>query len=376
MKTIKINPDQLYTSEEVTEFLRISMRTTQRLLKAGTLPSYKVHGQYRIKGLDILNYLGHVRKDEMLPASERLPKPADSIDLLDIPPVSVEVGLGLISLFQPEIESPVLNQIEGMRKELIKELGFIFPGIRFKDNIALKENSYQILLHGLPVVQGTLSLEKNSIEQLAEQLLAEIYQFGLQYAHEILSREEVFVIIENLRKKYHVVVEEVLKENSQEPFKLSIGQLTQLLKQLLREQVSIRPMRLILEAIADALPTTQNLEQLIELVRQRLSRYICSQISNENLLQVYTLEKDLEATLIKQVEQYPLFPDLDKSQKIQNHLSSILNPNQRLVILCDVKIRRALASLLSIKFSRVVVLSYQEIPVGFNLEVLGEIKSG
>ncbi|RYY33645.1 MAG: DNA-binding protein, partial [Sphingobacteriaceae bacterium] len=58
-----INPDTMYTSEEVTEYLRVSLRTTQRLLKSGLLSSFKIHGQYRIKGLDLLNYLNQVRVD-------------------------------------------------------------------------------------------------------------------------------------------------------------------------------------------------------------------------------------------------------------------------------------------------------------------------
>ena len=65
MKTETINPDKFYTSEEVTELLHLSLRTTQRILKSGSLPSFKINGQYRIKGIDLLNFLNDVRIDDL-----------------------------------------------------------------------------------------------------------------------------------------------------------------------------------------------------------------------------------------------------------------------------------------------------------------------
>src|SRR5690606_8156728 len=106
-------------------------------------------------------------------------------------------------------------------------------------------------------------------------------------------------IIENLRKSYHVIVDEVIQDGEEEPKKLSYGKLTRVLKELLREQVSIRNMRVILESLSDALEISDDPEKLAEFTRQALSRQICSGMvtryeNNEPVIDVISLSPETE----------------------------------------------------------------------------------
>src|SRR3990167_9736214 len=100
--------EHMYTSEEVTEYLRVSLRTTQRLLKGGELRSFKVHGQYRIKGIDLINYLHNVRSDST-EIDESEDKPADLLPLLKVAPLAIEISTSLIPMFQSSENSLVLK---------------------------------------------------------------------------------------------------------------------------------------------------------------------------------------------------------------------------------------------------------------------------
>ncbi|PIQ59548.1 MAG: hypothetical protein COW00_09955, partial [Bdellovibrio sp. CG12_big_fil_rev_8_21_14_0_65_39_13] len=92
MQSLSLIPEKLYNSEEVAELLRVSLRTVQRLLQANSLKSFKIHGQYRIKGLDLLSYLDSVRRDSEAQAESRRQRPADLLATLSVPPLALELS--------------------------------------------------------------------------------------------------------------------------------------------------------------------------------------------------------------------------------------------------------------------------------------------
>jgi flagellar biosynthesis protein FlhA len=355
----KIIPEQMYTSEEVTDYLSVSLRTTQRILKSGELPSFKIQGQYRIKGLDLLNYLQGVRIDshEVTSDEEDGNKPANLVSLLEVSPIEVLVSSFLAENMETN-KKAFLDKNNELRKKITLELGFICPGIRFADEISLKDKSFFIMINGVKVFE--------SEAENYETLIAQTETIIKKYAHEILSREEVFVIIEKLKKSYPVVVDEVLGDEVNTEHKINIGQLTKILKELLREQVSIRNMRVILEALADYLPYIKNTEDLVSNIRETLSGQICANFTQKGLMEVITISEKIEEYLFQNLKKdFMGFQSLqgisDFSKKFQQELAKIINKKDKVVIICKPEIRKALRQVLERNFYNVTVLSYREI---------------
>jgi len=415
MSIQEINTDRLYTSEEVTEYLRVSLRTTQRLLKTGQLPSFKVHGQYRIKGIEILNYLNGVRIDSDEDNIEE-DKPANLISLLEIHPITVELGIDLIPLADPAQEGEIFKKIPDIRKNITLELGFIMPGIQFKDNISLGKNEYNILIDGLKVADGKIEKDKffaraisNNAEEISDYkvidplddnksdfwpidnnnnacwineelkekalnsgyevitpidlLLRHIGKIAKSFSHEILNREEVSVIIENIRKKYPVIVNELL-----DYYGLTIGELTKILKGLLYEQVSIQNIRLILEGLSDSLAITKNkdIDILVEMTRQKLSRQICTKLADKDkVIDIIVLSEKISKvfndSICHTAEGSILALNPAFSQKFSAKVKEIIQNINQPVILTDPNIRRYVKRVLARNFPKIVVLSYKEV---------------
>lgn len=421
MKTETINPDRFYTSEEVTEILHLSLRTTQRILKSGSLASFKINGQYRIKGLDILNFLSNVRLDNITGLETGKEKPADLLPMLEVHSISLEISPTLTALFDPQDKSQVLLSLNNMREKIIKELGFIMPGIQFNDNSELKENTYRILINGTPVTTGKLFINKLFVSETddsdiefseeiyikpidkvkgywienekkeevelkgcvvstPETILLEHISFIIRkFAHEIISKDEVFLMIENLRKDYPVVVEEVIKDDNNEKNKLSIGKMTKILKELLREQISIRNIRLILESLGDFIEETTDPEILVEQIRQSLSGQICSKLvandSEEPIINVISLDNELEKVLTSGIKinssgkkEFEISPDVT-----QNIMVKLKEFKDLKVILCSPLIRKYLKLILERNFPDISVISYQEVGREFKINCAGMI---
>ena len=349
-------------------------------------------------------------------------KPADFLPMFEIHSISLEVSPDLVSLFEPQDKSEILLSINNLRKKIIAELGFIMPGIKFSDNNELKKNTYSILINGTSVANGKIFIDKvfahapndstielskelyfnpinkekgywieNAMKEEAESngfivstpetlLLEHISFITKKFAHEIISKDEVFLIIENLRKNHPIVVEEVIKDDNNDKNKLSIGKMTKILKELLREQVSIRNIRLILESLGDFLEETTDPEVLVELVRQSLSGQICSKLvtndSEEAVINVIGLDNDLEKTLTECIKinslgkkEFIILPEL--SHNIMKKLKEFKNPK---VILCSPLIRKYLKLIFERNFPDISVISYQEVGKEFKIQCEGIIK--
>jgi flagellar biosynthesis protein FlhA len=389
MYSLHLVPEQLYTTEEVSEHLRLSLRTVQRLLQNKSLPAYKLHGQYRIKGLDLLTYLDQNRQDDQ---QLRLDNqgPSQWIDLLEVRPLMIQLGQAWLT--EVTDESALIEELEQVRKQMVQELGFILPGVQFNDRLDLPEQGLCLLLHGVPVVQvsidpqGHYLLDKDSLDRTGiyahfhsvpqpaegsltgrQLLFQQLQAFIRRHAHEILSREEVAVILDRLRPQRGVVMDEVLA-NEPQPGKLTIGQLTQILRALLQEQVSIRNLGLILELLADALTETQRLEGLVEAVRQGLARQINAPLADhEGVIAVAGLQPATEARLQQALDQQ----DLPAQQQWFETLRQALRQHPDLrVLLCAPALRKTIYQGCNLLHPALQVMSYQEVAREFRLKLL------
>src|ERR1700722_10212364 len=255
-------------------------------------------------------------------------------DLLKLDELSLEVGYGLVPLVDQNQGGQLLARVRALRQNLAQQLGFIVPPVHITDNVRLKAREYVIALRGVEIARwemyqdhlmaissegtprplGGVSTKEPAFgvaavwiaPALQNQALASGYaevdansvlgthlaEVVKQHAHDLLSRQEVKRLLDRLADSHPKLVEELV------PKILSLGEAQKVLQQLLREQVSIRDLATILEALLDTAPASKNPVQLVEAARQALGRALVRPLLSDNGgLRVVTLDHALEEEL-------------------------------------------------------------------------------
>ena len=267
------------------------------------------------------------------------PEAARTEDLLAVDPLKIELGYGLISLADETHGGDLLTRIQIIRQQTASKSGFIVPVIRIVDNMRLRPNEYRILLRETEVARYEmipdrfLAMNPGLVEEEIEGIVTTEPAFGLQalwvtkdnrdraerlgytmveptavlathltevimnYADELLTREDVQNLIETVKSTAKTVVEELI------PNILTLGEVQKVLHNLLRERVSIRNLETILEVLADYAPRTKDTDLLTEYVRHALSRQVCSEYKDDDgNLRVVVLAPTLEKEILDAIQ--------------------------------------------------------------------------
>ncbi|HUN60823.1 MAG TPA: flagellar biosynthesis protein FlhA [Candidatus Sulfotelmatobacter sp.] len=354
-----------------------------------------------------------VVKDKKKPDSQQ------QVDaLLKLDELSLEVGYALVSLVDQAQGGQLLQRIRALRKHLALQLGFLVPSVHITDNLKLKPREYVVLLRGVEVARWEMQAERllaissdpgaAPMEGLAtqepafgasalwigsgqqEQALANGYavvdqtsvlathlaEIVRQYAHELLTRQETKRLLDALAESQPKLVDELV------PRLLTLGEVQKVLQQLLREQVSIRDLTSILEALLDTAPANKTQVALVEAARQSLGRALVQPLlSEDRKLKVLTLDPRIEQEFQRQVD--PQTPG-EKAGAVSGPLRQILEGMQKLVgdkvvlsssiLLCNSPSRYHLRRLLEPFLPRIVVLSPAEIPPTVSVQALGVVR--
>ena len=269
------------------------------------------------------------------------PERIESILPLDI--MELEVGYELIPLVDADSNGELLDRIKSVRRQFALELGFIVPPLHIRDNLQLKSNEYGILIKGVEVSRGSimtgrlLAMNPGTIEKEIDGIQTKEPTFGLpavwistsdkqkaqmagytvvdsstvvtthiketikRHASELLGRQETQSLIDKFKESNPKVIEELI------PDVLSLGKVQKVLQNLLKEQISIRDLRTILEQLADYGPTTKDTDILTEYVRQALARPITKQFqSTDGSLSVMTLNREIEELIHSSIQKTEL----------------------------------------------------------------------
>lgn len=345
--------------------------------------------------------------------------PESVIGLLQIDPLALEIGYNLITLVDPEQGGDLLERVTMIRRQSAIELGLIFPPIRIRDNMKLDPNVYSIKIKGVEVGRGSIRMGKylamnpGDIEEKIEGEETVEPAFGLpavwideahrekaerlgytvvdapsviathltevikMYASEVLGRQDVQALLNSLSSDYSAVVDEVKKSGA------TIGDIQKVLKGLLREGVSIRDLVTIMETIADYFPSVKDHDELIELVRQALSRQICQQYADaEKKIPVITLSKGVEEVIksaVVETEKGKRFAmDPGEQRKllgtITQEVKKIREKGRRPVFLTSPEVRSIFRNIVSSIVPNSAVLSSFEIVPDIRLEAVGTIE--
>lgn len=362
-----------------------------------------------------------VKVDEKKRASEKAkPKLDDkSVEkLLFVERIGIEIGYNLIHLADPGLSGGILDRINLLRRELAREIGFIIPPVRLRDNLQLESNVYSIKIKGQDIAGGTLYPEyflaldsgtasakldgivgvdptygmpgvwvskdqKNFAESVgytlvdpSSVLITHLSEVIKTHTHEIISREDVQKLVDNLNNDNPTVVKEVV------PNLISLSGLHEILKNLVREKVPIRDLTTILETIGDYAPKCKDFEILTEYVRQSISRTICQRyVDKKGKLYVISIDPILDQKISNSVHKgetgsfLALEPNL--AQKLVDKIIMVVKDSVSLgsevAILSSSNTRMHLRKLIEHVAPTVPVVSYKEIPFGVQVETVSII---
>ncbi len=338
----------------------------------------------------------------------------DEVTQMDV--VSLEVGYRLIPLVDRNQGGELIARITGVRKKLSKDLGFLVQPVHIRDNLELSPGSYRIQLLGDSVAQGEVQVGKElainpggaqsglsgiatkdpafgmdaiwidpSQRDQAQTLgytvvdpctvvATHLSQVIRQHAHELLGHEEVQQLLERLASTDPKLVESLV------PQQLPLSVVVRVLQNLLKENVSIRSIRLIAESLAEQAPRSKNPDELLEGVRVSLGRMIVQEINGlEEDLPVVALDPELEQMLQDMVRggsgAIGLEPGI--AERIQRELAEFSNrqelAGQPSVVLVSPSIRAWLARFTRRSVPALHVLSFNEVPDSKDVHLLSTI---
>jgi flagellar biosynthesis protein FlhA len=375
-----------------------------------TLPFFIVAGLVAILGY----ILQRTKPDSIGPdgveagdeAAEEAKKPENVSSLLQVDPMELEIGYRLIPLVDPNQGGDLFERVTMIRRQTALELGMVLPPIRIRDNMQLGAIAYVIKIKGVDVARGEimpnyfLAMDPGIVSEPIEGIPTTEPAFGLPalwipetqrdmaeiagytvvdppsvlathltevikaHAYELLGRQEVQSLINNIKEEYNVVVTELT------PGLMSIGEIQKILVNLLKEGIPIRNLVTILESLADYAPLTKDQDILTEYVRQALARQITKMVqADDGIVRVITLDPNLEQLLLKVQKEsrdtagYMIDPRL--IQKLYDRLGVLIKEMTgngfQPIVLCSPSIRLTFRRLTERLSSKLLILSFNEI---------------
>lgn len=350
--------------------------------------------------------------------AEEIRRPENVVSLLQVDPIELEFGYGIIPLADVNQGGDLLDRVVMIRRQVALELGCVVPMIRLRDNIQLNPNQYVIKIKGVPVSEGEILFDHymamnpgyveeeitgiptfepsfhlpaiwitESQRERAESMgytvvdppsiiathLTEVIRSHLD---ELLTRQDVQNLINNVQEANSTLIGELV------PKLLGVGEIQKVLQNLLREGISIRDLITIFETLADYAPTTRDTDVLTEYARQNLRRAISNKyFPNNEMTSVVTLDPQLEQEImnsVKQTEQGAyLTLDPDKKQQIVNALQTEITKLEDLgknpIVITSPIVRMYFKKMTEEYFKDLIVVSYNEIESNVELQSVGMV---
>lgn len=348
---------------------------------------------------------------------EEIRKPENVVSLLQVDPIELEFGYAIIPLADKNQGGDLLDRVVMIRRQLALELGVVVPVIRLRDNIQLSPNQYIIKIKGVEVASGELMLDHfmamnpgtadeeikgiptfepafglpamwipESMRDKAEVLgytvvdapsivATHMTEIVRRHIHELLGRQDVQTLIDNVRASYPAIVDELI------PKLMTLGEIQKVLANLLREGVSIRDMVTILETLADFAPLTRDPDMLTEYVRQALGRAISKSYLSSRNSEVITLDPKVEQMILDSVQKTEagsyMAMDPSISSKIISSTAKLsekmAQSGKQPVVLASPIVRLYFKRLTEHAIPGLAVLSYNELDPTLEVNAIGMV---
>ena len=408
-------PKVMYLVGATLAFLGISTKlNTILFLGMGLL--FTIGGRIIATNLETAGLEQEVDAEET--EAEEIRQPENVNSLLQVDPIELEFGYGIIPLADVNQGGDLLDRVVMIRRQIALELGTVVPIIRLRDNIQLNPNQYIIKIKGIQVSEGEIlfdhymAMNPGYIEEeitgiptfepsfhlpatwitegqreRAESLgytvvdppsiiathLTEIIR---QYIAELLTRQDVQNLLNNLKESNPSLVEELV------PKQLGLGEVQKVLQNLLKEGISIRDLLTILETLADYAGTTRDTDILTEYVRQSLKRAISTKFfPAHETTSVVTLDPKVEQEIMAAVKQTETgaFLNLDPARaraiidSVGNEVKKLENLGKVPIIITSPIVRIYFKRLTEDYYRDLVVVSYNEVESNVELQSVGMV---
>ncbi|MFG6348121.1 MAG: flagellar biosynthesis protein FlhA, partial [Lachnospiraceae bacterium] len=351
-------------------------------------------------------------------SAEEIRRPENVVSLLQVDPIELEFGYGIIPLADVNQGGDLLDRVVMIRRQIALELGCVVPMIRLRDNIQLNPNQYLIKIKGVPISEGEILFDHymamnpgyveeeitgiptfepsfhlpaiwitESQRERAESLgytvvdppsiiathLTEVVRNNIDT---LLTRQDVQNLINNVQEANTTLVSELV------PKLLGVGEIQKVLQNLLKEGISIRDLVTIFETLADNATTTRDTDVLTEYVRQSLKRAISNKYfpSNE-MTSVVTLDPKIEQEIMGSVKQTEQGAYINLApEKMQDILNSVRDEVEKMeelgknpIIVTSPIVRMYFKKITSEQFRDLTVISYNEIASDVELQSIGMV---
>ena len=356
-------------------------------------------------------------EDQEVEPIEVGPEPVEH--LLTIDPLELEVGYGLIPLVDKNQGGRFLDRVRAIRRQFALEMGIVIPPIHIRDNLQLNSSEYQLLLKGVKVagaelmVNHYLAMDPGDTTRQLEGIETREPAFDLpavwipetqreeaklagftvvddvtimtthltevlrKHASELLGRQDVQNLLDNLSKSYPKAVEDLV------PNLLPLGAVQKVLQNFVQEQISIRDLLTIVETLADCATLTKDPELLTEYVRHKLSRsFINPYIDEDGLLKLITINQEVEDILHKGIQQadhggtyLSIDPKIADSiiASIKDEAEKAMAKNIQPILVTSPTVRRHLKKMIEYFVPSLMVLSQSELLSDIGLQSIGEV---
>ncbi|MBI2891020.1 MAG: flagellar biosynthesis protein FlhA [Nitrospirae bacterium] len=338
--------------------------------------------------------------------------------LLSLDMIELEVGYGLIPLVDSTQNGELLDRIKGIRRQFALDMGIVVPPIHIRDNLQLKPHEYTILIKGIEVARDTVQIksflamapagvktpiagtrtkdpafgmpaywigetEKEKaimggymVVDVPTVIATHLTEIVRSHAYELIGRQEVQNLLDNLAQKYPKVVEEIV------PKVISLGDVHKVIQNLVREQISIRDLLTVIETMGDYGATVKDPYALTEYVRQSLKRVITKQFAAKGVLRVISLEPKIEELVTASVQradsQSVIALEPQVAQRLilalTKQVEQMLATEHHPVLLVAPQIRRHLKNLTEPFLPHLVVLSYAEVEPRVKIENVATVR--
>jgi flagellar biosynthesis protein FlhA len=341
--------------------------------------------------------------------------------LIDLDTLEVEVGHGLLSIIDLERGGELPGRVTALRKQIAGELGLVIPAVHLRDNLRLDANEYRIKLRGLDLSTGVAYVDRVMVLDPAgamprldgvDALQAKEPAFGLpalwispgersraeragltvvdpasvmtthlcevlrRNAHELVGRQEIQELLAHLGKEAPKLVEDVV------PGTITLGELVRVVRLVLKEGLSIRDFRSILEGVGDAAPRSKDTGFLVEQVRRRLARQITSRVADaKGVVHALTLDRNTEELLRKSLGQSDgeaaLAPDVATAKRfisnLEAHAANFAATGRPTTLVTSPDLRRPIYDFASRFVPDLWVVTARELVSGTQVEPAGTI---
>lgn len=350
--------------------------------------------------------------------AEEIRKPENVKSLLQVDPILLEIGYGIIPLADASQGGDMLDRVIMIRRQIAMELGVIVPMIRMRDNIQFNPNQYVIKIKGIQVSEGEIlfnhymAMNPGFVEEeitgiptfepsyhlpavwITENqreraeavgytvvdppsiIVTHLTQVIKAHLAELLTRQDVQTLVENVKEQHPALIDELT------PKLLNLGEIQKVLQNLLSEGISVRDLVTIFETLADHAAVTRDTDVLTEYVRQSLKRAISRTYFQPNeMTSVITLDPKIEQEImnsVKQTEQgayLTLAPERIRAiiKSLETEVTKLENMGKNPIVITSPIVRVYFKKMTQDYFKDLIVVSYNEVESSIELQSVGMV---